>query len=128
MKEKVELLKIYLEENIVPILVDKLDISDMPNSIIINSNIKDSELVGHYEEFVYHPPKWMEKMYQSDEMIVLIINNIDIVSKKEQERFIEILKYRQVSTFDIPKNYRILLTAKNIKNVSKRIIDLVAVI
>ena len=65
---------------------------------------------------------------KSKDMIVLIINNIDLISKKDQDRFIEILKYRQVSTFDIPDNYRILLTAKNIKNVSKKIIDLVAII
>ena len=115
--ERIELLREYLNANVVPILVEKLDISDMPNSIILNSNINDSELVGHYEEFVFYPPKWMEKMYQSKDMIVLIINNIDLISKKDQDRFIEILKYRQVSTFDIPDNYRILLTAKNIKNV-----------
>ncbi len=126
--ERIELLREYLNANVVPILVEKLDISDMPNSIILNSNINDSELVGHYEDFVFYPPKWMEKMYQSKDMIVLIINNIDLISKKDQDRFIEILKYRQVSTFDIPDNYRILLTAKNIKNVSKKIIDLVAII
>lgn len=128
MKERIEILKAYLDANVAPILVEKLDISDMPNSIIINSNINDSELVGHYEEFVYYPPKWMEKMYQTNDMVVLIINNIDLINKKEQDRFLEILMYRQVSTFDIPDNYRILLTAKNIKNVSKRIIDVVAVI
>lgn len=126
--ERIELLREYLNANVVPILVEKLDICDMPNSIILNSNINDSELVGHYEDFVFYPPKWMEKMYQSKDMIVLIINNIDLISKKDQDRFIEILKYRQVSTFDIPDNYRILLTAKNIKNVSKKIIDLVAII
>lgn len=126
--ERIELIREYLDANVVPILITKLDISDMPNSIIINSNVNDSELVGHYEEFVFYPPKWMEHMYKSKDVIVLVINNIDLISKKQQERFIEILKYRQVSTFDIPENYRILLTARNIKNVSKKIIDLVAVI
>ena len=39
--ERIELLREYLNANVVPILVEKLDISAMPNSIILNSNIND---------------------------------------------------------------------------------------
>lgn len=42
----------------------------------------------------------------------MIIDSIDLISKDEQTKFIEILKYRQVSTFELPKNTIIIVTAK----------------
>ena len=45
---------------------------------------------------------------------ILVIDKIDSISKEEQVKFIEILKYRKVSTFELPKDIVIIVTANKI--------------
>ena len=46
---------------------------------------------------------------------MLVINNINEIDVNEQTKFIEILKYKKISTFDLPKDCIIIVTAKNLK-------------
>ena len=129
MKEKRELLLNYLEVNVAPILVDFLLGEDLHDALVLPANIDIKELNGHYENTDYLPPKWFKELLKKDNKL-LVIDKIDIISKEEQLKFGELLKYRKLSTFDLPNDCRIIVTANKINKdvINEEIISLVAVI
>jgi len=127
MSRNIEFLKEYIKANVCPILIDFLESSYIPNCILLSSNIDLKELDGYYENENYLPPKWYSKLI-NDNKNVIVIDNIDSIDKNEQDKFLELIKYRKVSTFDLPSDVVIIITAKNINKdtISKNIYDLVA--
>ena len=83
---------------------------------------------GHYEGEDFLAPKWYYDLTNTNESKVIVIKDIDNISKEEQLKFKELLEYRQVSTFKIPENTRIVLTATNInkETINEEIYSLVA--
>ena len=130
MKEKKELLLTYLKSNVVPVLVDFLPINDLDFAVTIPANIDMKDLNGHYEGVNFIPPKWLSEILSSTKNKMLVIDKIDTISKEEQLKFVELLKYRKVSTFELPKNCLIIITANeiNIEKISNEIFSLVACI
>lgn len=128
MKEKQELLNTYIKTNVVPIVIDFLEGKDIPNSIVLNPTLEKIELDGHYEGIEYKPPKWLETLLNDSTKIMLVIENLEKLPPEEQNKFIEILKYRQISTFEIPEDYRIIIISKDYKKLSKEIQSLTALI
>lgn len=124
---KRELLMSYIKSNIAPILIDFIDGNNIPNSIVLPANCEMTELNGHYDNTEFKAPKWLNKLQETTPTI-LVIDKIDSIPKNEQTKFIEILKYKKVSTFDIPKNTLIVVTAKNINEntINEEIYSLVA--
>ena len=127
MENKKNLLMSYIKTNVAPILVDFITGEDIGGAIVIPANIDINELNGHYEGIEFMPPKWLKKLEDTAPNI-LVIDKIDSISKNEQTKFIEILKYKQVSTFEIPKNTVIIVTTKQInkEKINEEIYSLVA--
>ena len=125
--EKRELLMSYIKSNVAPILVDFIDGNSIPNCVVLDANCEMTELNGYYDKMDFNPPKWLKKLEESTPSI-LVIDKIDSISKFEQTKFVEILKYRQVSTFELPKNTVIIITAKEINEntINEEIYSLVA--
>ena len=123
-----ELLKSFIKSNVAPILINFLNGKDIPNSILLPSNVDISELNGHYENDEFLPPNWLIQITNSSKQGILVIDKIDEISKKEQLKFVELLKYRQISTFKLPESTIIIVTAKEInKNtINEEIYSLVA--
>lgn len=123
-----ELLKSFIKSNVAPILINFLNGKDIPNSILLPSNVNISELNGHYENDEFLPPNWLIQITNSSKQGILVIDKIDEISKKEQLKFVELLKYRQISTFKLPESTIIIVTAKKInKNtINEEIYSLVA--
>ncbi len=46
--------------------------------------------------------------------VVLVIENINEIPLEEQTKFIEILKYKKVSTFELPKNCLVIVTCSDL--------------
>ncbi len=130
MKERYKMLLSYLKSNVAPILVDFISSSDLKDAIVLPANINLKELTGHYEGTIFMPPKWLNKILSGDTNRILVIDNIDAVSKEEQMKFGELLKYRKISTFDLPDNCRIIITAKEINSekINEEIFSLTALI
>ena len=124
---KRELLMSYIKSNVAPILVDFIDGSSIPNSVVLSANLEITELNGHYDNTEFISPEWLNKLDGSTPTI-LVIDKIDSIPKNEQTKFVEILKYRQVSTFELPKNTVIVVTAKEINEntINEEIYSLVA--
>lgn len=126
--EKLKLLKFYIIANIVPILEDFIFGNDIPNSIVIQANVNKSELVGYYEKTDFLPPKWYNELLISNTPKMLVIDRIDLISKEEQLKFLELLRYRKVSTFELPETCVLIVTASTINKdtINKDIYSLVA--
>lgn len=124
---KRELLISYIKSNVAPILVDFIDGNSFPNSVVLPANLEKTELNGHYDNIEFVSPKWLNKLKDSTSTI-LVIDKIDSIPKDEQIKFVEILKYRQVSTFELPKNTVIIVTAEHINEntINEEIYSLVA--
>lgn len=125
---KRELLMSYIKSNVAPILVDFIDGNNIPNSVVLHANLEISELNGHYDNIEFVSPEWLNKLKNSNTPTILVIDKIDSIPKNEQTKFVEILKYRQVSTFELPKNTVIVVTAKEINEntINEEIYSLVA--
>lgn len=125
---KRELLMSYIKSNVAPILVDFIEGSNISNSIVLPANLEISELNGHYENTEFYPPEWFMKLKNSSAPTILVIDKMDSIPSIEQTKFIEILKYRQVSTFELPEHTMIVVTAKKINEntINEEIYSLVA--
>lgn len=112
--ERMEMLEGLLKSGVSPILLEDFPASIFTDAVVLDSNCSKEELNGHYEEITYCPPEWYKKLNNLDEKI-LVISNINKIPAHEQKKFVEILKYKKVSTFDLPKNTVILVTANNLE-------------
>ena len=120
MKEKRELLSTYISNNVAPILEDFL--FDRPDSVVISADVSSEELLDINE------PEWFRLIKSNSNAKVLVIDRIDSISKEEQVKFLELLKYRKVGTLELPKNCVIIITANEInkKTINEEIYSLVA--
>ena len=119
-QDKKELLFSYIKVNIAPIIVDFISAQDIPNAVIIDA-INNPDLFGHFVGTLYLPPEWFEK---TNKNVILVIDNLDKISKEEQLKFKELLKYKKISTFNLPEDMRILVTVENKENLNEEIYSL----
>ena len=128
MENKKELLMSYIKANVAPILVNFISGKDIPGAIVISADVDIKELNGHYDGADYMPPKWYNELVTNNNSKVLVIDLIDSINKEEQLKFIELLEYRKVSTFELPKDCVIIVTAKEVikDKISEEIYSLVA--
>ena len=128
MENKKELLMSYIKANVAPILVNFISGKDIPGAIVISADVDTKELNGHYDGVDYMPPKWYNELVTNNNSKVLVIDLIDSINKEEQLKFIELLEYRKISTFELPKDCVIIVTAKEVNKdkISEEIYSLVA--
>ena len=128
MKKRKEMILSYIKANVAPILVDFISFDDLENTVILPADIDVKELNGHYEGTNFMPPRWFSEISNTNESKVLVIDKIDTISKEEQLKFCELLEYRKISTFELPKNCVIIVTASEINKdkISEDIFSLVA--
>lgn len=123
-----EMLMSYLETNVSPVLLDDCPSLNLENATVIPSNIDISELNGYYEGINFVPPKWFQEMLIKKSKF-LIIDKLTDIPKNEQKKFVEILKYKKVSVFELPRDLIIVITSNKIENnIDEEIYSLVAVI
>lgn len=121
---KLELFKAYIYANVCPILIDNIDIDIFKNiSVIIKNDITKEELNGSLNK----KPEWYKELEDSNK-IILIIEDIDKISKEEQLKFHELLKYRKVGKYNLKNNVVIILTASKISSdtISENIYSLIS--
>ena len=128
MNNKKELFLSYIKANVIPVLVDFISSEDLEDSIVLPADINVKELNGRYDGIDFVPPKWLSELLNTSNSRILVIDKIDSITKEEQAKFIELLKYRKISTFELPQNVIIVVTANDInKNtINEEIFSLVA--
>ena len=128
MENKKELLLSYIKANVAPILVDFISGNDIDGAVVLPANVDVKELNGHYVGENFMPPKWFNEILSTKASKILVIDKIDEISKEEQLKFCELLKYKKISTFELPKNCVIIVTANEINKdkINEEIFSLVA--
>lgn len=112
-EQKLVMLDSYIKMNVAPILLDGINAKVFDDiAVIIPASIDLSYLNGSYygEDFV--PPFWYQKikLKENEKVNLLVIDNISTIPIKEQRKFIELLKYRKIGVFKLPKNCVIIIT------------------
>ena len=128
MKERYKMLLSYIKSNVAPILVDFISSNEITGAVVLPANIDRRELNCHYDGLDFVPPNWLKEIINSNDRKVLVIDNIDTISKNEQLKFCELLKYRKISTFNLPDSCTIIITANEINsdNINEEVFSLVA--
>lgn len=110
--EKLKMLDLYMKSNVAPILLVGIPTDALTDySTRISASIPRSELNGHYEKIEFKSPKWYQELINNkSKKKILLIDDISMISKEEQRKFIEILKYRKVSVFKLPADCIIIIT------------------
>ena len=128
MEDKKEMLLSYIKSNVAPILVDFISGQDLKGAVVLPANIDIKELNGHYDGADFMPPKWLNEILNTNDSRLLVIDKIDTISKEEQLKFCELLEFRKISTFELPKNCVIIVTANEINKdkINKEVFSLVA--
>lgn len=123
-KEKIELLNNYLKSGINVILLENFKNEIFKDNVTLDKN---SAVCGHYEGVEFMAPDWYYKLLENDEKI-LVIKDINKMDLNEQTKFIEIIKYKKVNTFDLPSNTIIIILVENLKDykLNEEIYSLVA--
>lgn len=114
MMDKKEMLMEYIKINTIPILVDFVKGEDFEWAVVLPAEIDREELNCRFEGEKCLPPKWLENLINDKEKKLLIIDDIDKIGKEEQLKFGDILKYRKVSTYKLPEDCTIIVTASEI--------------
>ena len=115
--------------NIAPILVENMGANAFNNAIVIPGELNISLLNGHYEGVEFLPPNWYNEIKKRGSLNsnILVIDGIYRISKDDQMKFYELLKYRKISTFDLPENCVIILPceSKFISSINEKLLSLV---
>lgn len=128
MEDKKEILLSYIKSNVAPILVDFIFDNDLNGAVVVPANVDVKELNGHYDGANFLPPIWLNEILSTNVSRILVIDKIDSISKEEQLKFCELLEYRKISTFELPKSCVIIVTANEINKdkINEEIFSLVA--
>ena len=104
----------YLKSGLTNILIEDMPKEIFEDEIIIESSCGIEDLNGHYEGTTFMPPVWYQNLIKNNKKI-LVINDINKIPLQEQPKFNEILKYKKVSTFDLPKDCIVITLVNNLK-------------
>lgn len=112
-----ETLKTLLVTNDCPILLEELPNELYEDAVILSHDCDVSLLNGHYEDVEFLPPEWYTILERkcNQKHSLLILNQVNRLPKIEQLKFLEILKYHKISTFELPKNCSIIVVASNLE-------------
>lgn len=115
-QERLMMLEEYLKLGLSPILLENITRNIFEDAIVLDSNCDISLLNGHYEGVEFVPPVWYNELTNQTnyQRPLLVINQINKIALEEQTKFIEILKYKKISTFDLPKDCIIIVTCSNL--------------
>ena len=96
-------------------VVARLTEADLGEEVVVlNADCSVAELTGHYNEMnEYAKPKWLDELEEIEyegKRPVLMIKDFDKIELKEHSKFNEILKYKKISTFDLPENCVVILS------------------
>lgn len=126
--EKLKILKEYIKKGDVAILLEDIKKEAFEDAVVLDGDCSLDNFNGHYEGINFIPPKWYLELAKKKDYKILLLNNINKVSLEKQKHFVEIIKYRKISTFELPKNTIIILVCSDLKNyrLSSEIYSLVA--
>lgn len=107
------------------IIIEGLDAKLIKDAVIINANINSQDLGIKIDSNGYIYPKFISELENSKTKI-LIIDELDEISKEEQEKFYGLIKYKGINGYKFPKETQIIITTKTngLNKISQDILNL----
>ena len=104
-KDKLLLLNDYLKVGDIPILIN-LSPSVFDDAVILNKDDKLYDL------------NWYNTLVEKckEDSTILLLDKINELDKKEQLKYVELLKYRKIGNNKLPDNTIIVVTYDNLEN------------
>lgn len=122
---KLKLNKILSNNKSWSIIIEGLDAKLIKDAVIINANINSQDLGIKIDSNGYIYPKFISELENSKTKI-LIIDELDEISKEEQEKFYGLIKYKGINGYKFPKETQIIITTKTngLNKISQDILNL----
>ena len=95
----------------------------LESGVIIDASISSTELGIIQTANGPKKPSWFIDLEQNKSK-TLVINNIDKIDEYEQQKFVEILKYKTISSVSLPQKTKIVVLCNNLNKVSSTILSL----
>ena len=103
--------------NVSPVIACEMSSDAFDDAVVVDAKISSTQLAALNTKDGLRFPDWYLKLEKNDKKL-LVIDNIDDIDAEEQEKFYEILKYKEISNTALPKNTKIIVIAKNNKKVA----------
>ena len=99
------------------LLNDYLKIGDIPILINLPSSIFEEAIILNKDDSLYDL-NWYNKLVErcKSDRCILILNKINELDKKEQLKYVELLKYRKIGNNKIPDNTIIVVLYDDLEN------------
>lgn len=110
-----DLIELQRNCNATCVVVLDSEYKKLSNGVAIKSSVSDNFLLKQTNKFMDK----LENLSKKTEICYFIISNIDEVSFELQERFIPLVKDREIEKYNLPKNCIIVLTVKDEKSYAK---------
>lgn len=107
------------------IIIEGLDAKLIKDAVIINANINSQDLGIKIDSNGYIYPKFISEL-ENNKTKILIIDELDEISKEEQEKFYGLIKYKGINGYKFPKETQIIITTKTngLNKISQNILNL----
>lgn len=114
---KLEMIENYIKSGVSPILLEEVPTELFHNAVVLDADCDDTLLTGHYEDVEYVAPKWYGEVVEKSENAysLLLVPELNGIPEDEQLKFMELFKYKKISTFDLPENCVIVVTCSGLK-------------
>ncbi|MBR4418799.1 MAG: hypothetical protein IKT33_02210 [Clostridia bacterium] len=109
-----------------PFVIGGVSAKNFPDAVVLPATTPSAELGIIPQDKGYQHPKWLLTLMMkahAKKKILLCIDGIDALPFSEQAKFCGILKYKGLNGFAFPQETQIIVTAKQIDNVSPVIKD-----
>ena len=114
--------KSFIESKIggkpIGLIVRSSEYRDLDCILEMRASIKDAVLTNKYKVPIFADK--LTELSNENDIVYFVISDIDKASEKEQERFIELVKFRSFSGYRLPDNVIIIFTVEGdntIKNI-----------
>lgn len=108
-----------------PILFQGLDISLVPNAVVIPANIPSSELgIVPDGKGKYKCPTWVKELIiksKKANKVYVCIDGLDGLTEEEQSKFYGMFKYNGINGFRFPEGTRVYGIVKDMNKVAEKI-------
>lgn len=122
---KLKLNKILSNNKSWSIIIEGLDAKLIKDAVIIKADINSQDLGIRIDSNGYIYPKFISEL-ENNKTKILIIDELDEISKEEQEKFYGLIKYKGINGYKFPKETQIIITTKTngLNKISQDILNL----
>ena len=114
----IEKIRGHIKDNVTPLWLEGFAPEDFSSATKVLATAPKTEFAVFMGSNGAVYPNWYKAVMakKQDKINLLVFDRVDKLTEEEQERFLEIVKYRTVSNVKLPKNCVVILTTSKSNN------------